>query len=59
MLDFLLKEPKYQEYVLKKTISHNWMTNKMQILLITFTQGLLQIKPKNFQQGKKISEETL
>ena len=30
------------------------MTNKMQTLLITFTQGLLQIKPKNFQQGKKI-----
>ena len=35
------------------------MTNKMQTLLITFTQGLLQIKPKNFQQGKKFSEETL
>ena len=54
MLACLLKQPKYHEYVLKKTISHNLMTNKMQTLLITFTQGLLQIKPKNFQQGKKI-----
>ena len=43
ILACILKQPQYQKYVLKKAISHNLMTNKMQTLLRTFTRSFHQI----------------
>ena len=43
ILACLLKQPQYQKYALKKIISLNLMTNKIQTYLRTFTQSLHQI----------------